>query len=444
MVELPKGLEKKYESALGILDSYDKFRIISHYDGDGISAASVLALTLMRENKGFHARFVSKIPENLPKDLPIILTDIGNSHLRRIKDIDEPVIVLDHHKVDESIESEDDEHVYINPHDHDIDGSSEVSGGTLALLLSELYDKKNVSLSLYGLAGAAADKQNLNGFKGMNSSLLDEALEREELIEKEGLFIDGEDIKEALMKAGDPYFPGISGRKKDIEQILEDLDIDPETPVEDIPSKAERKLNTLLVVSLIETDIPSQVIESIRGCHYISNRYGTSVDILYKLLNSAARTKQAGLGMSICLGDKDALEKTKEIRKTYREKMVERLQDLEEEGPTEKVNIQYFFEEKKERKGELAGLAMLYIFDQSKPTLGICELDDDIDISARGTRKLVDKGLDLGMLCRETAKKFDGRGGGHDIAAGATVSKEYKDDFLDDFDRRVAKTLDKS
>lgn len=441
MVELPNGLEKKYDSALEILSSFDKFRIISHYDGDGISAASVLALTLMREHKGFHARFVNKVPDNLPKDLPIILTDIGNSHLRKIKDTDEPVIVLDHHKVEEDIEVEDDEHVFINPHDHGIDGSSEVSGGTLALILSTYYDKKNVSLSLFGLAGAAADKQDLNGFDGINRSLLEDAVAKGELIEKDGLFIDGDSIEEALMKACDPYFPGISGRREEIQQILKDLDIDHETLVDDIPSKAERKLNTLLVVSLLERDIPSRVIESIKGPHYFSKRYGNSVDILYKLLNAAARTNQAGLGMALCLGDKNAFEIAKDIRKTYREKMVEKLRFLEEDGPMEKENIQYFFEEKKERKGELAGLSMLYIFYQDKPTLGVCELEEDIDISARGTKKLVDRGLDLGKLCREVAEMFHGDGGGHDIAAGATVPKEAKDDFLEEFDRRVGDVL---
>lgn len=441
MVKLPKDLEKKYESASDILKSYDKFRIISHYDGDGISSASVLALTLMKENKGFHARFVSEIPENLPNDLPIILTDIGNSHLDSIKNADEAVIVLDHHKVEKSVDSDNKEHIFINPHEHGIDGSKEVCGATLALILSIIYDKKNVSLSLYGLAGAAADKQNIEGYKGLNKSLLEMALKEKELVENIGIFIDGKNIKDALMKACDPYFPGISGRKKEIERILLDLDIDQDTPVEDISGKAERKLNTLLVLSLLERDIPSHIIGSIKGSHLISNRHGISVDKLYKLLNSSARTKQAGLGMSLCLGDRNAQEKTEVIREKYRVEMIERLHDLEEEGPIEKDNIQYFFEEKKERKGELAGLSMLYIFDQSKPTLGLCELENKLDISARGTKKLVDNGLDLGKLCREVSEKFGGSGGGHDIAAGATVPKDKRDDFLDEFDKAVGEAL---
>ncbi len=442
VVELPEELRSKFESAAEILDGHNKFRMISHYDGDGISAASVLALTLMRKNKGFHARFVSKLPDNLPKDLPLILTDIGNSHLKSLKDTEEPLIVLDHHKVDEKIEG-DEEHIFINPHDYGIDGSQEVSGATLALILSTIFDKKNISLSVFGLAGAAADKQALDGFTGLNRSLLEDALQENELDVTEGLFLDGIDIKDALMKACDPYFPRISGREKEIKLLLEDIDIDPETPVEDISSIASRKLNTLLILSLIKRGIPSNVIESIKGEHYVSSRHDMEVDQLYKLLNSAARTKKAGLGMSLCLGDKQALEKTQVIRSEYRSEMIQKLHSLEDDGPKQKENIQYFFEEKKERKGELAGLSMLYIFDQSKPTLGMCELEDRIDISARATRKLVKCGLDLGKLCRDVAKRHEGRGGGHDIAAGATVPKKNKDSFIEDFDKEVGKALRK-
>jgi len=442
VVELPEELRSKFESAAEILDGHDKFRMISHYDGDGISAASVLALTLMRKNKGFHARFVSELPDNLPKDLPIILTDIGNSHLKSLKDTEEPLIVLDHHKVDEKIEG-DEEHIFINPHDYGIDGSQEVSGGTLALILSVIFDKKNISLSVFGLAGAAADKQDLDGFTGLNLSLLKDALEENELEETKGLFLDGIDIKDALMKACDPYFPGISGRERDIKLLLEDIDLDSETPVADISSAASRKLNTLLILSLLERDIPSHIIESIKGEHYFSSRFDLGVNDLYKLLNSSARTKQAGLGMSLCLGDKKALKRTEEIRNDYRSDMIQKLHSLEDDGPKEKENIQYFFEEKKERKGELAGLTMLYIFDQTKPTLGICELEDRFDISARATRKLVSDGLDLGELCRDIAERYDGRGGGHDIAAGATVPKKNKDEFIEDFDKEVGKALGK-
>jgi RecJ-like exonuclease len=43
---------------------------------------------------------------------------------------------------------------------------------------------------------------------------------------------------------------------------------------------------------------------------------------------------------------------------------------------------------------------------------------------------LVEKGLDLGYAMNEAAKKLEGYGGGHKIAAGATINSSKKDDFL--------------
>lgn len=442
MFDIPGDLEKKFEKTISILDDHDRFRLITHYDADGISAGAVLSRTVMKYQKGFHTTFIDSFPEKVPKGSPIIFTDIGNSYLDRISEIEETVIVLDHHEVRDNNSSIPDleDKVFINPHDHGIDGSQEVSGGTLALLLAITYDNTNWEEALYGLAGAAADKQAIGGFTGLNLQLLEASLDKGHLEKRTGLFIDGESIQNALMKACDPYFPGISGEKKKIKKILEDLEIDPDAKLESIGLEKKRKLNSLLVLSLLKRDIPVDVIESIYGTHYISPHDGLEVDILYKLLNSCARNDRPGLGLSLCLGDNKAFYEAKEIRDRYRKQMIENLKTLEERIE-KKENIQYFYEEKKTRKGELAGLGMLYLLEQDMPVLGLTELDEDVDISARATKNMVEQGLDMGELCDRLAERLGGDGGGHDIAAGATVEKDKIDAFLKAMDEEVGKLL---
>jgi len=444
LFDIPDDLEKKIERAISILEDHDKFRLITHYDADGISASAVLARTVMKYQKGFHTTFIDTFPEKIPGGHPIIFTDIGNSYLDRISKLEEDVIVLDHHKVRENNPSDLDveNKVFINPHDHGIDGSQEVSGGTLALLLAVKYDNTNWEESLYGLAGAAADKQAVGGFTGLNLELLENSVEKGFLEKKPGLFIDGNNIYNALMRACDPYFPGISGQKGELKSILEDLEIDPDARMESINVEKKRKLNSLLVLSLLRRNIPIHVIESIYGTHYVSPHNGMEVDILYKVLNSCARNDRPGLGLSVCLGDDRALEEAREIRDQHRKKMVGKLKTLEDQ--IEKMeNIQYFYEEKKTMKGELAGLGMLYILDQEMPVLGLVELDDKVDVSARATKNMVDQGLDMGELCDKLARKFGGGGGGHDIAAGATIEKHNVESFLKTMDDEVGKVFGK-
>jgi len=443
LLELPEGLKKKLDEAVSVLEEKDKFRLITHYDADGISAAAVLARSLMKDQKGFHATFADSFPENIPEGLPLIFTDIGNSHLKRLVDLEEEVIVLDHHDVQEKEDyQEKNDKIFVNPHEFGIDGAQEVSGGTLALLLSLRFDKTNLEDAVYGLAGAAADKQAIGGFTGLNQRLAELAVEKNELTKKEELFLDGENIRDALMKAADPYFPGISGNKNEIDDIIEDLNIDPESKLETIGRDKKRRLNSLLVLSLIKEDRPADVIESIKGTHYVSETSEIDMDRLYKLLNSCARNNKPGLGLSLCFGDRQALDEAKEIRNEYRSEMVKKLRNLGSKVETEEYdNIQYFFDDKKTRKGELAGLGMLYFLDKAKPVFGMAEGDQKIDISARATKELVKKGLDLGALCSKISKELEGVGGGHDIAAGATIDRDALESFLKRMDEETGAVL---
>ncbi len=446
--DLPEDLKKKLDDASSILEKNDKFRIITHYDADGISAAAVLTRCLMKDQSGFHTSFIDRFPDKIPEGLPLIFADIGNSHLKDIQAGDEDVIVLDHHYVKEDlmIESDEENKIFINPHEYDIDGAQEVSGGTLALLLSVWYDEINWEDAVYGLAGAAADKQAIGGFSGLNLKLAQEAGEKGSLQKSKELFIDGKNIQDSLMKACDPYFPDISGEKKEIRRIIDDLKIDPEAEIGSIKKDKKRDLNSLLVLSMLKKDRYAEVIESIMGIHYESEHEPFDTDCLYKILNSTARTNRAGLGLSLCLGDKSARKEAKKIRDDYRSEMIGALKKLEERVEADEYeHLQYFFEEKKTRKGELAGLGILYILDKHKPVLGMSEVDEDIDISARATKEQVEKGLDLGELCRKISGELDGSGGGHNIAAGATIKKgpdkENVNKFLSRMDQEIGEVL---
>jgi single-stranded-DNA-specific exonuclease len=52
-------------------------------------------------------------------------------------------------------------------------------------------------------------------------------------------------------------------------------------------------------------------------------------------------------------------------------------------------------------------------------------------VSARATPGLVDDGVDLSVVMREASREVGGDGGGHTVAAGATVPRGEEDAFLD-------------
>jgi RecJ-like exonuclease len=61
--------------------------------------------------------------------------------------------------------------------------------------------------------------------------------------------------------------------------------------------------------------------------------------------------------------------------------------------------------------------------------------------SARTTDAVVEKGVNLGAVLREASEKFGGKGGGHNIAAGAQVPIGKISDFVRLADELVGKQL---
>jgi RecJ-like exonuclease len=84
----------------------------------------------------------------------------------------------------------------------------------------------------------------------------------------------------------------------------------------------------------------------------------------------------------------------------------------------------------------IAGIAMNYVLDEKKPLFSLTrkETDDEVHVSCRGTQHLVRQGLDLGGAMKTIAGELGGYGGGHKIAAGATIAFEKEKEFLQKVD----------
>ena len=95
--------------------------------------------------------------------------------------------------------------------------------------------------------------------------------------------------------------------------------------------------------------------------------------------------------------------------------------------------------------GTIASVALSCgLIEDSKPVLGLSRLHNDIKISGRTVRYMVAKGVDLGKALHDSSANFNGTGGGHDIAAGAMIPYEAKDNFLHLVDEMVEYQLNNS
>ena len=69
--------------------------------------------------------------------------------------------------------------------------------------------------------------------------------------------------------------------------------------------------------------------------------------------------------------------------------------------------------------------------DRCMPIIAFADAEDGAKVSARADRRLVDRGLDLSSVMKTAAELVGGYGGGHTVAAGATIPPDKKEQFLD-------------
>jgi RecJ-like exonuclease len=70
--------------------------------------------------------------------------------------------------------------------------------------------------------------------------------------------------------------------------------------------------------------------------------------------------------------------------------------------------------------------------------IAFAEAEDGIKVSARADRSLGDRGLDLSVVMSTAAQLVGGFGGGHNVAAGATIPPGKEKEFLDAVEDIVA------
>jgi len=444
---MTEDISKTCKKASEMILSFPKdtrVRVISHYDADGITSASILCQALRRAGYDFHASLMrnpfDKGLERVKKEENdfIIFTDMGSGQIETLEKMGCKIIIIDHHqylkeKTTKNI-------LQINSNLCGINGNYEACGATLSLLLAETLNQKNIDLTPLAIAGATGDKQYIGGIRGLNKEILDLALKKGFLKTKIEIKLSGP-LNDALYYAIDPYYSGISGNKEEIKKLLKRLKIDGNTKFENLGETQKKRLNSFLLLTLIKKGCEKNILDTVIRERYWSDTLNCELEHFADILDVCGKGGNRGLGLSLCLGDRNSFEEAEKLEKDYKKNILDELLDLEKEGAKEKKSYRYFYSKNSSLGGVIGGIATNFIFDKEKPLLSIVRNDDEIHVSCRGNQYLVSKGLDLGYAMKETAKKLGGHGGGHKIASGATIDLKKEEEFLENVEIILSKQL---
>ncbi|MCX9081455.1 MAG: DHH family phosphoesterase [Candidatus Methanoperedens sp.] len=411
---------------------HDIVRLISHNDADGLSAAGIMCNALHRKNILFHTTIVSQFDQSTldliakTSNGPVILCDMGSGQVELTSKLKE-AIIIDHHKPTGKLE-----HVHFNPHLAGIDGATELCASCGAYMVARQMGD-NSDLAGLAITGAIGDKQPM---KGANKFILEEAISKKVITSGKGLRIGDGPLEEIFENNVDPYLD-ITGDKDKIKAFLDDLGIKGE--LRNLSEEELIKLSSAIILKLVKQgSIPA--IDSLIGDTYNLNNelIQNSYDFV-NILNACGKDDKAGIALSLCMQDESVVNEAKSLALENQRSLIRVIKKAQEQIMSAR-SFRYVLLEDSSGTGIIAGTMTRYIYPD-KPFLTLNEVEGKIRISGRGTRKLVDAGLDLAAAMREASQIVGGIGGGHDVASGATIPKGMAMKFIDLIDPIIEKQL---
>ncbi|MFA5486492.1 MAG: DHH family phosphoesterase [Candidatus Methanomethylophilaceae archaeon] len=438
-IVLPPKLLKRLSSAAEAVRRHGHVHIFSHYDADGISAAGILAKTLLRTGKEFEVTLLTTLDDPAMDRIRecgskcLILSDLGASYIPELESLGKDVVVLDHH-----VPSADSNSVfYANPHLVGIDGMTGACGATMSFLFSLQMDNKNWDLVQIAFAGITGDRQHINGVTDLNALLLNGAVKRGLIRTSPGSLIPPGPLSRSLYLSTDPYIRGVSGDTEGSQRMLADAGVPNDALSSDLDADEGRRLSSLIAVRLAVQGVSVQTMQEISRTRYHLTGWNMDAETMADLFNACGRLGMGGISVGMCLGSGDCLQKAVSANDDYKKRIVSAVTSLDSKGLIQKENIQYFSSTESGFTGIVCGAAMQFIGDPGKPTVGVNCSEDIAKASARGTWAQLDMGVDLSVAMRAAAESVGGNGGGHRIASGASFKSEKKDLFLDSLDQIV-------
>jgi RecJ-like exonuclease len=158
---------------------------------------------------------------------------------------------------------------------------------------------------------------------------------------------------------------------------------------------------------------------------------------------------KAGLGVAVCMGDRgQGLEGANHVLDDYRRTLnkylgwvLEKPERIKEYEHIYVVSGEDFIDDK--IIGAISSILSGSLPNPEKPLIAYSNVEgeDIVKISARGSETVTRRGLNLGEIMQVAAERFLGKGGGHNIAAGAQVPTEDINSFLKAVDELVDKQL---
>jgi RecJ-like exonuclease len=457
-------LFRRAEEIANVIRKSKEVHIVTHIDADGIAAGAIATAALERLGKENSLECVKQLDEPVLNRLVdenhelVWFTDLG-SMISSSEYASINKVITDHHECQRDSNLP----FHLNPHLFGHDGSYDISGAGMTYFVAKSIDVRNRDLSALAVVGACGDLQDRRFCRlhGINREVI--------LMDgkKEGVVQEIMDIRyfgretrpvfKMLQFSNDPFIPGLSGREDACIGFLQSLNIKLKENGcwrrwIDLDKGERRRIISSIMQMLLSKGFGNKIATRVIGEIYLlsNEEQGTELHDAKEfatLLNSTARYGQYEVGLQVCLGDRDKwLKKAVSLLNGHRHNLVEGLQFAREEQMQRRRFLQFFHAGEGIRDTIIGIVTNMLLnseeVDSGLPLIGLVNTDDgDVKVSARATQALVDKGLNLSVALKNAAAELNCVGGGHSIAAGATIPKGKEEEFLELVEKEIQRQL---
>jgi single-stranded-DNA-specific exonuclease len=434
----------------------DRILVVTHLDADGLSSGSIAFSALARKD---FAVSVRAVPDLDPRGIErlkadgfdfYLFTDLGSGLLQEISAaFGDSFVVIDHHQIPEG---EAGHPRLINAWNYGYDGGTEACSSTMAYAFAKAMDESgNMDLSAVALVGAVGDRQDKGAgrsLSGLNKAALDDALSKGLVSSSNDLLFFGREtrpVHEAIAMSYSPFIAGLSGAKDAALAAMTNSGFKLKEggrwrTLGELSNEEKQKVIEVISGFIASAGHGSDILNDLVGTVYTFEFEDPLTPLrdareFSSVLNACGRMDRTDLGISICLGDREAaLKSALSLMSEYRTKLNKAIQKLQLE--TDKVatkgNVmlvmgEEFIEER--MTGSVSSL--LASSDRFRDKLVLVRArsgDSELKYSSRIGDSYPGK-VNLGEVMRAAAESVGGVGGGHSMAAGAKIPFSKRDDF---------------
>ncbi len=428
-MKLEEAIKKTVDSFLEEINGKN-IEVISHFDTDGITSASILIQALKRLDQKFSLKIIKglnkELINSLDKETIILFLDLASGSLKQIGEANlKKVFIIDHHELNHKDIPKNVE--IVNPQ---LNQKQEISSSGLTYLFCKKINEKNKDLAKLAILGMIGDMLEKDIDK-LNNKILEDG----EIKRKRGLLIypSTRPLNKVLEFSSNPFIPGVTGNPSGILDLLREAGLPPENgKYKNLIDLTEEEMERLVTSIILRN--PGKKHKDLIGDLFLVKMFGKLEDAreISAKINACSREGKPEISIGFCLEDLNYKKKAESIHTKYKQQLISGIRYAQEQ---EKIKGKGYsiLNAKENIKDTMIGtissiMANSRKYEKGTVIIGMSyDKNRKIKISGRNAGR---SGRNLRELFSNVMESFEGEVGGHHSAAGCVIDIEDEEEFI--------------